>query len=109
MKVETARSGASSPLDWLPVLNRYRAPSHMRSTVELLVTAVPFVLLWIGAWACLRWSYWLSLAVAVPAESVRCIRFALWDEERGRMISFRQLRTLRRSATRQQTRDGCRG
>jgi omega-6 fatty acid desaturase (delta-12 desaturase) len=42
------------------------------------------------------------------SESVRCIRFALWDEERGRMISFRQLRTLRRSATEQQTGVGCR-
>jgi acyl-lipid omega-6 desaturase (Delta-12 desaturase) len=31
------------------------------------------------------------------AQSARCIRFALWDEERGKMISFRQLRTLRRS------------
>jgi hypothetical protein len=109
LKVATARSGASSPGDWLPVLNGYRTPSQTRSAIELLVTAVPFVLLWVGAWACLRWSYWLSLAVAVPAESIRCIRFALWDEERGRMISFRQLRTLRRSATRQQTRDGCRG
>jgi omega-6 fatty acid desaturase (delta-12 desaturase) len=33
----------------------------------LIVTAVPFVLLWVAAWACLRWSYKLSLAVAVPA------------------------------------------
>jgi omega-6 fatty acid desaturase (delta-12 desaturase) len=33
------------------------------------------------------------------AESFRCIRFALWDEERRRMVSFQQLRTLRRSST----------
>jgi acyl-lipid omega-6 desaturase (Delta-12 desaturase) len=42
-------------------------------------------------------------------QSIRCIRFAPWDKERGRMISFRQLRILRRSATRQQTGGGCRG
>jgi omega-6 fatty acid desaturase (delta-12 desaturase) len=30
-------------------------------------------------------------------QSVGCIRFALWDEARGRMISFRQLRAVRRS------------
>jgi omega-6 fatty acid desaturase (delta-12 desaturase) len=41
------------------------------------------------------------------AQSVRCIRFALWDEDRGRMITFRQLRTLRRSATQQRFGDGC--
>ena len=34
------------------------------------------------------------------AQSLRCIRFALWDEKRGRMISFRQLRTLRSRAAR---------
>jgi acyl-lipid omega-6 desaturase (Delta-12 desaturase) len=39
----------------------------MRGVVELFVTAVPFVLLWIAAWTCLRWSYLLSLVLAVPA------------------------------------------
>ena len=67
MKVETARSGAPSARDWLPVLNRYRAPSQMRGIVELVVTAVPFVVLWIAAWASLGWSYLLSLALVVPA------------------------------------------
>jgi omega-6 fatty acid desaturase (delta-12 desaturase) len=49
LKVETARNSATSARDWLPVLNRYRAPSHVRSVIELLVTAIPFVLLWVGA------------------------------------------------------------
>jgi omega-6 fatty acid desaturase (delta-12 desaturase) len=40
------------------------------------------------------------------AQSVRCIRFTLWDEERGRMISFRQLRALQRIASQQRTGDG---
>jgi omega-6 fatty acid desaturase (delta-12 desaturase) len=89
LKVETARSGASSPRDWLPVLNRYRAPSHMRSAIELLVTAVPFVLLWIAAWACLRWSYWLSLAVAVPAAGF-LVRLFMIQHDCGHGAFFRQ-------------------
>jgi omega-6 fatty acid desaturase (delta-12 desaturase) len=32
-------------------------------------------------------------------QSIGCVRFALWDEERRRMISFRQLRASQRSAT----------
>jgi omega-6 fatty acid desaturase (delta-12 desaturase) len=36
-------------------------------------------------------------------QSFRCVRFALWDEERGRMVSFRQLRGLQRPAARQRT------
>jgi omega-6 fatty acid desaturase (delta-12 desaturase) len=42
-------------------------------------------------------------------QSIRCVRFALWDEERGRMISFRQLRALQRTATQKRTGNGCRG
>jgi hypothetical protein len=40
------------------------------------------------------------------AQSIRCVRFALWHEERGRMISFRQLRALQRSSGRQLTGGG---
>jgi omega-6 fatty acid desaturase (delta-12 desaturase) len=89
LKVETARSGASSPRHWLPVLNRYRAPSHLRSAIELLVTVVPFVLLWIAAWACLRWSYWLSLALAVPAAGF-LVRLFMIQHDCGHGAFFRQ-------------------
>jgi omega-6 fatty acid desaturase (delta-12 desaturase) len=73
----------------LPVLNRYRAPSHKRSTVELFVTAVPFVLLWMAAWACLRWSYWLSLVVAVPAAGF-LVRLFMIQHDCGHGAFFRQ-------------------
>src|SRR6187431_598486 len=39
--------------DWTPVLHRYREPNHVRSMLEVLITAVPFVLLWILMWASL--------------------------------------------------------
>ena len=29
-------------------------------------------------------------------QSIGCVRFALWDEARGRMISFRQLRAAKK-------------
>jgi omega-6 fatty acid desaturase (delta-12 desaturase) len=43
------------------------------------------------------------------AQSIRCVRFTLWDEARGKMISFRQLRALQRIASQQRTGDGLRG
>jgi acyl-lipid omega-6 desaturase (Delta-12 desaturase) len=89
LTVETGRSGASSPRDWLPVLNRYRAPSHTRSAIELLVTAVPFVLLWVAAWVCLRWSYWLSLAIVVPAAGF-LVRLFMIQHDCGHGAFFRQ-------------------
>jgi omega-6 fatty acid desaturase (delta-12 desaturase) len=73
----------------LPILNRYRVPSHTRSVVELLITVAPFVLLWIAAWACLRWSYWLSLAVAVPAAGF-LVRLFMIQHDCGHGSFFRR-------------------
>ena len=48
-------------------LARYRNPSHGRSIVELLITAVPFVLLWLAMCLSLRLGYGLYLLLAIPA------------------------------------------
>ena len=58
---------ASDARGWAQILARYRAPSPTRSTVELVITAVPLVLLWFLMWATLDLGYWLSLVLAVPA------------------------------------------
>ncbi|MBI1170990.1 fatty acid desaturase [bacterium] len=50
---------------WVMKLARYRDPSTRRSVFELLVTLVPFVMLWGLAWAALQVSPWLSLAIAM--------------------------------------------
>jgi acyl-lipid omega-6 desaturase (Delta-12 desaturase) len=49
------------------MLARYRAPSSMRSLVELVITAGPLILLWFLIWATLDLGYWLGLLLAVPA------------------------------------------
>ncbi len=51
--------------DWVKILARYREPSTRRSIVELLVTLIPFALLWTLAWVALSISYWLAFAIAV--------------------------------------------
>ena len=51
--------------DWVRILAKYREPSTLRSILELLVTLVPFVLLWALAWASLSISYWLTFGIAV--------------------------------------------
>ena len=62
---ETAVSRQDLARQWVIKLARYRDPSTMRSVFELLVTLVPFVMLWGLAWAALTVSPWLSLAIAV--------------------------------------------
>src|SRR6266567_4069575 len=51
----------------IQILARYRAPSPMRSIVELVMTAGPLILLWFLMWATLDLGYWLCLLLAVPA------------------------------------------
>jgi acyl-lipid omega-6 desaturase (Delta-12 desaturase) len=50
-----------------PILARYRESNCARSTVELVITAVPLVILWIVMWAALTTGYWICLLLAVPA------------------------------------------
>jgi omega-6 fatty acid desaturase (delta-12 desaturase) len=59
---------ASDGWRWTRILTRYREPNHVRSTVEIVITFVPLVILWALAWAALHFGYWwLSLMLAVPA------------------------------------------
>ncbi|WP_298909505.1 fatty acid desaturase [uncultured Aliiroseovarius sp.] len=51
--------------DWVRTLAKYREPSTLRSSFELAVSAVPFLLLWALAWYCLSISPWLSLGIAL--------------------------------------------
>ncbi len=52
---------------WAAMLERYRQPRPGRGARELLVTALPFVILWAGAWASLRFHLWVGMILVVPA------------------------------------------
>ncbi|MRX49543.1 fatty acid desaturase [Paracoccus sp. S-4012] len=54
-----------SAQDWVRVLAKYREPSTRRSILELLVTLVPFTLLWALAWASMAISPWLTLGLSI--------------------------------------------
>jgi omega-6 fatty acid desaturase (delta-12 desaturase) len=49
-------------------LARYREPSEARSILEIAVTALPLVALWIVMWAALEFGHlWLCLLLSIPA------------------------------------------
>ncbi|MBD0415090.1 fatty acid desaturase [Oryzicola mucosus] len=52
---------------WLKILARYRQPRKGRSLFELAVTAIPFVVFWISAWAAVHYGYWIGLLLVIPA------------------------------------------
>jgi acyl-lipid omega-6 desaturase (Delta-12 desaturase) len=63
----TATATSSEARAWAQILARYRQPNNGRSIVEIAVTIVPLVALWVLAWISLDYGYWLSLLFAVPA------------------------------------------
>jgi omega-6 fatty acid desaturase (delta-12 desaturase) len=52
---------------WLKALSPFREARFGRSILELAVTFVPFVILWLSMWLSLGYSYWLCLLLSVPA------------------------------------------
>ena len=73
---------------WLRVLAAYRDPSHGRSALELAITIVPLILLWVAMWALLPVSYFLSLLLAVPAAGF-LVRLFMIQHDCGHGAFFR--------------------
>jgi omega-6 fatty acid desaturase (delta-12 desaturase) len=79
----------ATPHDWLRALRHYREPSHVRSTVEIAITALLFVLCWLASWFALQWSFWLSLIASVPAAGL-LVRLFMIQHDCGHGTLFRQ-------------------
>jgi omega-6 fatty acid desaturase (delta-12 desaturase) len=93
--VETSGSDAASarpPREWIELLAAYREPSAARSLLELAITAGPFVLLWIAAWAALGLGYWVSILIGVPAAGF-LVRLFMIQHDCGHGSFFRRRRT----------------
>jgi len=70
-------------------LARYREPNPGRSIVEVLITLVPFVLLWLSMWLSLRLGYGLYLLLTVPAAGL-LVRLFMIQHDCGHGSLFRQ-------------------
>jgi omega-6 fatty acid desaturase (delta-12 desaturase) len=74
--------------DWMRVLMRYREPSLARSLFELAITLVPLVVLWVAMWWALSLSFWVSLALAIPASGF-LVRLFMIQHDCGHGSFFR--------------------
>ncbi len=69
-------------------LARYREPRHLRSIIEILVTIVPFVVLWLLMWTALQVGYGLYLLLTVPAAGF-LVRLFMIQHDCGHGTLFR--------------------
>ncbi len=87
-----AADAAPDARAWIRLLAPYREPSGKRSTLELVITLIPFIMLWILAWATLGISYWLSLGFVVLAGGFLVRLFVIQhDCGHGTLFRRRQL------------------
>lgn len=52
---------------WLKTLVKYRQPRFGCSMFELSITAIPFAMLWAGAYVSLLYNFWLGYVLVLPA------------------------------------------
>mgnify|MGYP000406759318 CR=1 FL=1 len=84
----TDTSGPDARL-WTQILSRYREPSRTRSVIELVVTALPLVALWVAAWLAYSFGFWwLSLLIAIPASGF-LVRLFMIQHDCGHGSFFR--------------------
>jgi len=74
--------------EWGRILKSYHGPSHIRSVLELVITAASFILLWFSMWLALSLGYWLSLIMAVPASGF-LVRLFMIQHDCGHGAFFR--------------------
>ena len=76
---------------WAQVLAPYRQPSNGRGIIEILITIVPLVALWVLMWATLDFGYWFALPLAIPAAGF-LVRLFMIQHDCGHGSFFRHRR-----------------
>jgi omega-6 fatty acid desaturase (delta-12 desaturase) len=84
--------GVGEARAWTQILAPYRTPRPSRSVIELLVTAIPFVMLWAAMWAALNVGYWLCLLLAAPTACF-LMRLFMIQHDCGHGACFRRRTT----------------
>ena len=79
----------ADPCALVQSLVRYRESSCARSIFEIVITVLPFVLLWLMMWASLAIGYWLCLLLAVPAAGF-LVRLFMIQHDCGHGSFFRR-------------------
>lgn len=93
MESRTAKAAIErSQRSWTAALAQYRHPDPLRSTIEIAVTAVPFVILWTLIALGVMSGHWWTMALTIPAAGFLVRLFVLQhDCGHGALFSQRRL------------------
>jgi len=86
---ETSLQVTGDPRALVESLARYRESSCARSILEIVITVLPFVLLWLMMWASLVIGYWLCLLLSVPTAGF-LVRLFMIQHDCGHGSFFRR-------------------
>ena len=84
-------AGHAGPVDWNTLLAPYRRPVAWRALFQLGNTALPLAATWLAMLWSLTVSYWLTLALAVPA-ALLVVRMFILQHDCGHGAFFRSQR-----------------
>ena len=88
---ESSLDMVQSPPDtraFAQLLARYREPDSGRGALELVITAVPFLAIWVLMWAALDHGYWVGLLLIVPGAGL-LVRLFMIQHDCGHGSFFR--------------------
>jgi len=86
---EPSLSPTSDLRGWTQILASYREPSSARSILEIVITVLPLMLLWLLMWASLDISYGLCLLLSVPTAGF-LVRLFVIQHDCGHGALFRK-------------------
>jgi omega-6 fatty acid desaturase (delta-12 desaturase) len=75
-----SRAGLDAQKTWRKVVNKYQEPALRKSIWQLTNTLVPYIVLWVLMYFALDISYWLVLALSVPAGGLVVRLFILFHD-----------------------------
>ena len=67
MNQEIKPDASALEKNWRTIVARYQTPTIPKSTWQLINSLGPYILLWVAMWWSLSISYWLTLALVIPA------------------------------------------
>ncbi len=80
MKISDTNSGNASEAGWREIVSHYNFPDAKRSIWQLINSIVPFIAIWVLMYYSLAWSYWITLALAIPAAGFNIRIFILFHD-----------------------------